>query len=198
MPKKSIAKTSKKFPKKVSFNPKLTIEVIVAAVAILAFAYFLSTSVFYPQKAQNLKEAMVPAAVPIPAQADYEAQYLQGSKSIGKVHNFGQFETKLIRVGFFKGQFRTDIAVKNAGKETADFFVEKAAVRQSSSTYLYDGGTFNGKNFSPNEERSGYVLYKDVPAGISGSITVVIGNSLGYSTIFNTLSSSPHIYMIEI
>ena len=196
MPKKAAKKVSKK----VSFSPKLTIEIIVAAVAILAFAYFLSTSVLYPQKAQNLKDALVPAAEEpvLPAQADYEAQYLQSSKSIGKSHNFGQFETKLIRVGFFKGQFRADIAVKNAGKENADFFVEKAAVRQGSSTYLYDSGTFNGKNFSPNEERSGYVLYKGVPAGISGSITVIIGNSLGYSTIFNTITLSPHIYIIEI
>ncbi len=129
--------------------------------------------------------------------SDPEAEYLQNSRLINKEHNFGQFETKLVRLGFYKGQFRADIIVKNVGKETADFQVERAVVRKGELTYSYTGGTFKGKQFSPNEQRSGYVLYQGVPQDISGEITVIIGNSLSYSTIFGTISSSPHIYVIN-
>ena len=178
------------------------IEIVTLFAAVILVAYLLLTLAIYPQKIQSLKEALtgpsVEEEVSPPPAPDPESEYQRAAKMINKEHNFGQFETKLLRIGFFKGQFRADIVVKNVGKETADFFVERAFAGQGDLRYDYAGGSFVGKQIAPNEIRSGYVLYKGVPQNLKGAITVVIGNSLAYSTIFGAPSSSPHIFLIEL
>ncbi len=186
---------------RISNKTALEIEIVIVIAIAALIIYLLMASVFYPQKIQDLKTAIIePAANKTPAvlAPNYENEYLQNSKVIGKQHNFGQFETTLIRIGFFKGQFRADVWVKNAGKETADFYVETAYLEKGGVKYAYAGGNFNGTQFAVNEERTGYILYKDVPKGIKGTATIVIGNSVGYSAIFSATTSSPHIYIIEI
>ncbi len=201
MPKKTAAISAKSESLR-SFE--ITVELAIAIAAVIIISTLAATSYLYPAKIQNLKSAMAPSGIFNPVSdelplrtSDPEAEYLQNSRLISKEHNFGQFETKLIRVGFYNGQFRADIKVKNAGQEIDDFQVERAVIRKGEARYEYAGGDFNAKNFRPGESRAGYVLYSGVPQDISGEITVIIGNSLSYSTIFNTITSSPHIYIID-
>jgi len=118
---------------------------------------------------------------------------------INKEHNFGLFETKLKSVGFYNGQFRADIWVKNtAGKQAEDFLWQAAYIRQIPNKYNITSAEFNGSDIQPEEEREGYLLFAGVPGDITGDVTIVIGNSVAFSAIFGTTTQAPHIYKITL
>jgi len=122
-------------------------------------------------------------------------------------HNWGHFETKILKTGFYTyevdgetvTEYRTDIWVKNVAEETLEFMEDKAYVEKVGvDKYSVSGGTFEGANVTVGEEREGYLLFETVPEDISGEVTIVIGNSVAYSSIFDTITQAPHMYILEI
>lgn len=140
---------------------------------------------------------------------DYEAIYNTYAAKINKEHNFGLFETKLLKVGYYsylengveKYAFRADIWVRNAGTGTETFHSENGYIRLKdfpNKTYAVTGGTFYGYNIVPNETRDGYLLFWDVPLNLNGNLTFVIGTAASYNTIFNNIMQFPFTYEIEL
>ncbi len=132
-----------------------------------------------------------------------EQVYLDNSQYLNMSNNFGLFETKLLRVGWFETpdglKFRADIWVKNAGHDLETFRQEDAFIRViPNQKYNYSGGTFNGINITPGEERSGYILFSGVPYDLKGNITLIIGTSKAYSSIFGMQLYSPHAYELYL
>ena len=53
---------------------------------------------------------------------------------------------------------------------------------------------FDGAEIPSDGEREGYLLFSDVPEGMSGEIAVIVGNSVAFSTILGFTSQAPHRY----
>ncbi len=157
-----------------------------------------------PQKQPEKTEApALPAAAETPAK-DYESAYLKNSFRVNKTNNFGLFETKLLRVGFFtyynnaskkeETQFRADIWVRNAGKAVENFSSFNGFLRQPPNLYNATGGSFNGLKVSPREERSGYILFRKAPRNLKGDIAISIGSAIAYNAVVGYITHNPYLY----
>ncbi|MFO7872625.1 MAG: hypothetical protein R6U26_03225 [Candidatus Undinarchaeales archaeon] len=140
-------------------------------------------------------------------ETDYEQDYLEGSRYMNLSHDFGLFETKLVRIGWYKNPeegldeitFRADIWVRNAGNSTENFKEDNAFIQKvSNQTYNVTETHFNGENIEPGEEREGYILFENVPYDLSGEVRFSIGTSRAYSSLFGIQIHSPHIYIISL
>jgi len=121
--------------------------------------------------------------------AIYENQYLQSAKIVGETITKGNFEVTLVRIGYFthlaydekETYFRADIKVKNIGNEIESFYTSDAAMITGSSQYSYSyRSEFEGSDIYPGVIKEGYILYKDVPKGLSGQVKIVVGSVFGY------------------
>jgi len=122
-------------------------------------------------------------------------------QNINKRHDYGLFETELKSVGFYDHngvtEFRANIWVHNVGDETEQFLWKKANVQKiPNQRYNVTSAVFDGKDIPSDGEREGYILFSAVPEDISEDIIVIIGHSVGFSTLFGFTSQAPHRYEI--
>ncbi|MFH1450466.1 MAG: hypothetical protein ABIF92_00605 [archaeon] len=123
--------------------------------------------------------------------------------AVNKRHDYGLFETELKSYGFYTHdgitEFRLDIWVRNSGDNTESFLSEYAKIKKVPNIeYDVTGGNFDGADIPSGEEREGYLLFKDVPKGFSGNVTIITGHSVGFSTILGFTSQAPHTFEIEL
>lgn len=138
---------------------------------------------------------------------DPEQDYIEGSRYLNLSHDFGLFETKLVRIGWYKNPeegldeiaFRADIWVRNAGNSIENFKEDNAFIQKiPNQTYNVTYTQFNGENIEPGEEREGYIMFENIPYNISGEVRFSIGTSRAYSSLFGIQLHSPHIYIITL
>ncbi|MFH1424903.1 MAG: hypothetical protein ABIG20_04515 [archaeon] len=156
--------------------------------------------------------AAEPSPVEVSAPADesepepeFEEEY--NYAWINKEHNYGMFETKLIDIGYFTHldstgsevtEFRASIEVKNVGTAPLTFYSENAYVQKIPDKYEITGWNFDGLDVEPNETRTGYLLFNDVPKDLSGEVTVCIGTSISYSAVHGMQMHNPHKYELVL
>ncbi|HIJ99078.1 TPA: hypothetical protein H1005_03975 [archaeon] len=148
-----------------------------------------------------------PKVEPVKEAPDYESRFIRNSYDVNKQHNFGLFESKLLRMGFYtfyndvskqeETVFRADIWVRNVGKAEEDFNSFNGFIRQPPYHYNVTGGTFNGEDVTPGESREGYILFENIPKDLNGDISVSIGTARSYSSIFGIQSQFPFLYELS-
>ncbi len=141
-------------------------------------------------------------------QLDYDSMFLKDSYLINKPFTTAFFETKLIRVGFYKffndtsnsykDIFRADISVKNTENEPHIFYASEGNVWYNWDNFSATGGNFSGVSVDPHEERVAYVLYGTVPRSISGFATITIGTTRAYSNLFQDFEVVPYSYNVSL
>lgn len=131
----------------------------------------------------------------------YEEGYLKSAKTLGKSITKGNFQVILSRYGYFKHSvfgkevtsFRVDIEVKNVGMEQDAFFIHDGALIVGNEQYNVGfDSEFDGMNIYPNIVKKGYLVFEDVPDGLSGEARVIVGH---FWVDFNTVN---YEFTIEI
>jgi len=119
----------------------------------------------------------------------YENQYLQSAKNVGQTTTEGNFEVTLVRIGYFTHlqydtwgsevtEFRADIKVKNIGGEKDTFSTYNAVMIVGNKQYEYSyNSKFEGFEIYPDVVKEGYIIFKDVPKGLTGDAKIVAGTS---------------------
>jgi len=122
----------------------------------------------------------------------YENQYLKSAKNVNYTLSIGSFKTTLVRYGYFTYKqysygdevtdFRVDVSAKNVDSEQDSIYTYDAVMIVGDKQYeVKYGGTFDGSNIYPGVVKDGYLLFKDVPAGLTGNAKIVIGSTIvGY------------------
>ena len=121
---------------------------------------------------------------------------------INKSNDFGVFETTLKSVGYYTHdgitEFRADIWVRNVDSQPTTFFWEDAYVLYPPHTYPVTFASFDSANLTEGESREGYILFGDAPLDMTGNVSVIIGNSVGYAAIMGIPMRFPHTYEIVL
>lgn len=121
----------------------------------------------------------------------YEQLYLKSAKNLSKGVEENRIVINVTRAGFFTTRkhltmveevtkFRVDFFMTNTGSNTEDFNAGTALIRTDDGEYKYDTGVFGGVtksmfNITRSQRVDGYILFKDVPANISGSAEIALG-----------------------
>jgi|ETN01SMinimDraft_4_1059930.scaffolds.fasta_scaffold19824_2 hypothetical protein len=179
-------------------------------IAFLVIAFLLILLIFYnttgggrllPEGNTQVAGSEVGLIIgdPVRDQIEQQETTIYKEQIIDKSHNYGLFETKLNSLGFFeyngKKEFRIDIWVHNVGEGTEEFLWDKAnIIGPDLKKYMVTSAKFDGAEIPSDGEREGYLLFSDVPEGMSGEIAVIVGNSVAFSTILGFTSQAPHRY----
>ena len=179
--------------------------IIIFLIAVIVSLVFLIPPAIVPlgEEESQVPIPTVPKKIPELVR-DYEPEFIRASFEVNQEHDFGLFETKLLRIGFYtfynnmsrqeETAFRADIWARNAGKANEDFRAFNGFIRQPPYQYNVSGGAFNGDNVAPGEVRDGYILFENVPTDLKGDISLSIGTALSYNTIFGIQSQFPFLY----
>ncbi len=128
----------------------------------------------------------VPMLSPEDIAKTYEAEYQNSAKAVGKTITKYYFEVTLVKIGFFKKlesgivktYYRADIKVRNTAAVEDEFKGSTAKLTAAGNAYLPSTeSTFKNEKIKGNQIREGYILFKDVPSALSGSMTVKAGTA---------------------
>ena len=115
-----------------------------------------------------------------------ETEYLNTAISVGKPATKYAFEVTLVRMGYFnkieagttKTYYRVDLKVKNTYAVPTEFKTSTAKLIIGGSTYSPDPQSpFKTENVKGGQTRESYLIFKDVPSTITGSIRVRAGTT---------------------
>lgn len=115
-----------------------------------------------------------------------EIEYLNTAISVGKPVTKFAFEVTLVRMGYFnkieadttKTYYRVDLKVKNTYAIATEFKTGTAKLIIGGSTYSPDPQSpFKTENIKGGQTRENYLIFKDVPSTITGSIRVRAGTT---------------------
>ena len=121
---------------------------------------------------------------------------------VNKRHDYGLFETELKSMGYFERDgvtyFRLDIWAHNVGDNAETFMWEKATIQKIPTLYKVSSTNVEWADIPHDGEVEGYLLFEDIPTDLEGQIIVVIGHTVGYSSILGFTSQAPHKFVLDL
>ncbi len=128
--------------------------------------------------------------VPIYTLSELEAMnendYIKSATAVGKTVSKYAFDVTLVRIGFYtkvegsdeKIYYRADISVKNKFAVETEFKASTGKLTVGGNSYTPDvQSTLKTANVKGGSAATGYLLFKDVPSSISGSIKIRAGTA---------------------
>ena len=137
-----------------------------------------------------------------------EESYLENSYLVNENFTTAFFETRLIRVGFFRKVdigantardiFRADFYVKNTERDSHNFYVDEGYVWYNLDNFTATDNNFTSNSVEPGEERYAYAIFGTVPRSITSETLITIGTTRAYSPIFNKIIVVPYNFNVSL
>lgn len=134
----------------------------------------------------------LPILSPEAINADYQTKYATNAATVGKSVSKYVFEVTVVRRGFFsvydsgttKSYYRVDLNVKNLGAVETEFKTSTSKITVGGASYsIASESPFKTGNIKGNQIKEDYLLFKDVPTTISGTMQIRAGTTTAINEV---------------